>query len=162
MIQKVWIQFSRVVIMMLVCSPIVAIANDGTGAVDGAIWVFSLKRLNTAVSGAVEMRYGGIQVRGADILQPKDVSIFLPKNRTAENTDPKNVEMVQIGKKDPRSVPNRTILIFDSLTTAVPGKIHEPMKGQAILFFDKLGAWNGRLIDSDGFHWEFKARRFRE
>lgn len=119
---------------------VTANAEDG-GKVAGAIWKYEMSQ----VSGRGQSRTGAFRIDGTDIYQPRD------KKPTKIGTigGKKN----QVPKKG-----DKVTVDFESLR----GSDDKELKCKGPVTWNSLGEVEGRLIDADGVHWNFKSSRVQE
>lgn len=97
------------------------------------------------VSGRGSARTGAFRIDGTDIYQPRDKkptkigSIAGKKNQAPKKGDKVNVE-------------------FDALR----GSDNKELKCKGPITWNSLGEVEGRLIDDEGVHWNFKSSRVQE
>ena len=115
-----------------------SLAAEGD-AVDGAIWRYKMTR----VAGKGIERQGRIRILGTEIFQiDKDGSDTLVGTIAGKFEPPRGEVVVTFDKLRAR----------DAQEMSFKGKLKRNAAGQA----------EGRLVDGDGFHWNFKAERIRE
>lgn len=108
---------------------------------EGALWKFEMAPLKKGE----ETRSGRFRVSGKNLFQK-------------EKRDSPNLDKV-VGRKDVLAR-KRTRLMIEDLRSN-NGKF-SGMKGTVVLNMDRLGEWSGRMVDSDGAHWDFKCSRVQE
>lgn len=131
---------TRLCILAFTLLGTVALAED-RGKVDGAIWHYEMSR----VANKDDTRTGRFRIEGTDIFQPRDKKPTKIGNIVRDsNAKPKKGDQVRVE--------------FDQLH----GSDQKKLKCSGRITFESFGEVEGRLIDSDGRHWNFKASRVQE
>jgi hypothetical protein len=112
-------------------------AQDGD-AVEGAIWRFTITR----VAGKQE-RHGRFRILGTEIFQ----------RRMGE-------EDVVVGTIEGKFEPPRNEVVVNF--TKLQSRGAQPIALKGRLKRTDAGVAEGRLVDGNGFHWQFKAERIIE
>lgn len=110
---------------------------------DGAVWRFAMspkKRGKETLKGAFRV--------SNNVLYQKE---------TPSDPDFKKV----VGKNFPKGKKTR-IKFHDLRAFDKSKKLHSGIKGTVLLTMDRFGEWSGRLLDSEGQHWDFKCSRVQE
>lgn len=131
---------SLIMMTVLVLGAATAFAQDGD-TVPGAIWKYEMKQ----VSGRGEPRTGAFRIDGDTIYQPRD-------------RKPTKIGSIA-GKPNQRPKQGHKVKVQFEALRASDGS---ELKCGGMITWQSLGEVDGRLIDSDGFHWTFKASRFKE
>lgn len=119
---------------------VVARADDG-GAVEGAIWQYEMSK----VSGKGDARTGRFRIHGTDIFQPRDMT-------------PTKIGVIEGKKREKPTRGDKVKVNFEQLR----GSDQRELKCQGPVTFLSFGEVKGRLVDSDGVHWNFRASRVQE
>lgn len=138
MLKTFSIGLSSLVIACLFCAA--SAAEDG-GKVSGAIWKYEMSQ----VSARGQARTGAFRIDGTDIYQPRDKK----PTKIGAIAGKKN----QVPKKG-----DKVTVDFDALR----GSDEKELKCKGAITWNSLGEVEGRLIDGDGVHWNFKASRVQE
>ncbi|MFM7055362.1 MAG: hypothetical protein ACKO2P_00420 [Planctomycetota bacterium] len=119
---------------------------DAAGAIDGAVWSYTLKpRPATGATGKQLLR-GRYRV--------SDLEIFQGETRDAELTQKVGTSKFTSG--------NSATAEFEKLRGFTVDKKWVEVRGTALMKLQKFGHWEGVFIDSDDFKWDMTIRRIRE
>ncbi len=121
-----------------------AIADDGIGSFDGAVWRFTMDPVGRG------KKMGGL-------FRVKNNALF-----QKEGPDDKEFKR-SVGSNHPKDRTN-TRMVFTGLRTGAPkqGVIEENLKGVVALKKEENGHWTGRFIAEDGKHYDFSCTRIQE
>jgi hypothetical protein len=120
--------------------PSFAVADD-EGQFEGAIWQYEMSR----VSGKGDARTGRFRIHGTEIFQPRDMK-------------PTVIGAIEGKMKEKPAKGDKVKVKFEQLR----GSDQKTLKCEGPITFVSFGEVKGRLIDSDGVHWNFKASRILE
>jgi uncharacterized glyoxalase superfamily protein PhnB len=112
----------------------------GEDKVDGAYWKYEMSQIGSKET----TRQGRIRIEGTAIYQPRE----------RKSTQIGTIE----GKKGRPKAGDKVQVTFESLRAA-DGTM---LKCSGPVTWESFGEVNGRLIDENGKHWQFKASRTQE
>lgn len=126
---------------VLAVSMVISAAAQDRGKVPGAIWKYDMSR----VASPEVARKGAFRIDGTDIYQPREKK-------------PKKIGTIEGKKNQAPQKGDKVKVRFETLR----GSDRKELKCGGPITWDSLGEVHGRLIDSDGVHWNFKASRVQE
>lgn len=138
MLKSLLIGFACAVVFSLSCA---AAQAEDRGKVEGAVWQYEMSMLKRNA----ESRKGRFRINGTEIFQPRDM-----KSAKVGTILDKPKEKPEKGDK--------VRVQFDALR----GSDRKALSCKGQITFNSFGEVEGRLIDSDGVHWNFKASRVQE
>ena len=116
---------------------------EDKGTVDGAIWEYEMSKVTRKDKD--EPRIGKFRIEGSDIFQPR-------------NKKPTKIGTIKRTGKGKPQQGDKVHVDFEQLL----GNDQKKLKCKGPITFISFGEVEGRLIDSDGMHWNFKASRIKE
>jgi hypothetical protein len=134
--------FCLLLFAILVCTGRQAEAqNRIRGKVPGAMWQYEMNQ----VADASVSRSGKFRITGDNMFQPR-------------NRRPTKIGAIEGQPPQKPAKGDKVKVAFDSLRA----EDDTELKCRGTITFDSFGEVHGRLLDSDGKHWNFKASRVQE
>jgi hypothetical protein len=130
-----------VCLAFVICLAGAVAAADDIGKVEGAIWQYEMSR----VSGKGDARSGKFLIHGTDVFQLRDMT------RT-------KIGVIEGQKKEKPTKGDKVKVKFERLR----GSDRKELQCEGPITFISFGEVKGRLIDTDGVHWDFRASRIQE
>jgi hypothetical protein len=138
MLKSLSIAFACAFVICLSCT---AAPAEDRGKVEGAVWQYEMNM----VKRNAESRKGRFRINGTEIFQPRDMK-------------PVKVGAILDKPKDKPEKGDKVRVQFDALR----GSDRKALNCKGHITFNSFGEVEGRLIDTDGVHWNFKASRVQE
>lgn len=127
--------------LFAICLSCAATLAEDRGKVEGAVWQYEM----SPVKRGAESRKGRFRINGTEIFQPRDMK-------------PVKVGAILDKPKDKPEKGDKVRVQFDALR----GSDRKALNCKGQITFNSFGEVEGRLIDADGVHWNFKASRVQE
>jgi hypothetical protein len=138
MLKSLSIGIACAVVICLTCA---AAPAEDRGKVEGAVWQYEM----SMVKRNAESRKGRFRINGTEIFQPRDMK-------------PMKIGAILDKPREKPEKGDKVKVQFDALR----GSDRKALNCKGQITFNSFGEVEGRLIDTDGVHWNFKASRVQE
>lgn len=126
---------------LVICLVAAAAPAEDRGNVEGAVWQYEM----SMVKRNAESRRGRFRIDGTEIFQPRDMM-------------PTKIGTILDKPREKPEMGDKIKVQFDALR----GSDRKALNCKGQITFKSFGEVEGRLIDTDGAHWNFKASRVQE